>query len=220
MRISEKTRFPLKRLRLLLFAALAACPGCASGPELCEAADSSSSVSYESGRSRGLIPDCRFTPFQTGFGNAYLCGGEPDCLILFTPFNLFTEQYSGVLSLIGIGTLEYNYGVFCGIEPRAEEENYGLLCGLVTGAPAWRHYGIQVGCVNATGYFSQIQLCGVDVAHCLRIALVNMDNGRESGMVDVGLFNTGETTPLQIGLLNHNKRGLCSWLPLFNFRWD
>ena len=208
---------PVKmKLRLFLCAVLALCAGCATEPQRSENAGSSTAVGHSF--NNALFPDCKFTPLQTGVWDHCLVGEEADCVVILNPLVLITEQRSGVVSLSLIGChLDQNYGLSFGVEPVVHWANYGILCGLITGAQH-DNYGMQIGILNVNDMGNRIQLCGVNIAERLRAGLVNFDENRKgnSPWLDIGLFNVGTSTYLQIGLLNYNQNAPMPWMVLFN----
>ena len=72
--------------------------------------------------------------------------------------------------------------------------------------------------MNVNDMGNRIQLCGVNVAERLRAGLINFDESRKglSSWLDIGLFNVGASTYLQIGVLNYNYNAPIPWMVLFN----
>ena len=219
---------PVKiKLCLFLCAALALCAGCATEPQRSENADSNTAV--EHGFNNALFPSCKFTPLQTGVFNQCLVGKGADCVFILNPLVLITEQRSGVVSLGLLGCeLDQNYGVVFGAEPVVHWGNYGILCGWITGTQH-DNYGMQIGILNVNDTGNRIQLCGVNIAERLRAGLVNIHLREDprswlniglfnisNSFLDIGLFNTGDSTCLQIGVLNYNRSAPIPWMVLFN----
>ena len=190
-----------------------------------------SSAVVEHSFNNALFPDCKFSPLQTGVWDRCLVGEEADCVFILSPLVLFAKQRSGVVSLSLIGChLAQNYGLSCGVEPVVHWANYGILCGLLTGAQH-DNYGAQIGVLNLGNIhrLERIQLCGVNVADRLRARLANIHLQEElrswlnvglfnftDSFLDIGLFNVGASTYLQIGVLNYNYNAPIPWMVLFN----
>lgn len=206
----------MKKLLLVFGAlALALCAGCAAEPSAGERPGAGGSA--ESGWTDALFPDCAFSPLQTGVWDKFLVGESAACLFVLTPFNLFTEQYSGVVSLDISGChLHRNCGVCCGLEPVVSEVNFGILCGLMTGVPG-DNRGVQIGGLNLDDIntLKLVQIVGVNVADRVRAGLVNYCAA--GTWLDVGLVNLGGSTVVQIGVLNRNRRAWIPWFPILNF---
>lgn len=198
--------------------------GCASTePQLSENADADAPAVRDASRSDALFPDCKFTPLQIGLWDKLLFGRSADCLLILDPLVLFTEQNSGVISVTGAGAeLKRNYGIACGAETGVSDANYGIMCGLVT-VTKGVNYGVLIGVLTATRPLSdrmQAQLCGINIADRVRIGFANVGDSEESPWLDIGVFNAGRSTGLQIGLSNYNERAPIPWLPIINFCFD
>ena len=208
----------MKNLFKILLLTMAACRLCAAGVDV--------------RATRGVIHDWKVAPLQTGLGYnrfLYLFDGSANAVVIFTPIGI--EQRSGVVSLSGLNGLVANYGLQIGLLYREAENNYGISLGL------WesfvdRNYALSIGLIDCvkdnygiqTGVVysrcrDHFQICGVNIADRLRVAVANADTAAEASALDVGLFNAGNAM-LQIGILNYNPRALIPWFPLFNFAWE
>ena len=180
---------------------------------------------------RGVVHDWRIAPLQTGIGYneyLYLFDGSANAVVILTLFGV--EQRSGVVSLTGLNAVKRNYGIQVAWLVGESEDNFGIslgpvICtddnfGLSVGlfnCLFQDNYGIHAGAVTL-GHNYRVQICGVDLADTLRIAIANLGGSAEKSALEIGVFNAGDA-PVQIGILNYHRRGLIPWFPLFNFGW-
>lgn len=180
---------------------------------------------------RGIINNWPIAPMQTGLGYntcPYLFDGNSNAIFSLTPIGI--EQKSSIVSFSGLNGLKYNYGVqlawlACESEinygisygiTNTSEDNYGLSFGIVDILS--HNCGFQIGFFNESEHY-HYQMFGINIASTFRIAALNFDTQSISNniAVDIGFFNIGSATSLQIGILNYNVHALIPCFPFFNF---
>lgn len=180
----------------------------------------------------GIINNWPIAPLQigVGFNNfPYIFDGSSNAVLIFTPIGI--EQQSGVCSLSCLNGLKYNYGLQIAGIACESECNYGISLGTIVNTSK-NNYGFSFGMANIAscnhgcqiGFFSHFnrhfyQVFGISIASRFRIAVLNVDTQliENDAAIDVGVFNIGLRTPIQIGILNYNEHAVIPWFPLFNF---